>query len=252
MYGEWKIDGKQPSMIQSVDYDNNKKIFIFDCIATRQLLNDDPRTEIEKWENIACDQITNKSLLRTGTKLQVSGGKKIILTDGIDVWIGACKYPIYTEDENANKRIEYKLEVLIEQTRQQFDLFLPRFDRYPNFEYYFYTDQSPNPENHPYIGFDLGNIRIVTEREVRQVILYGAGLCCPSWVAVNGERQEWNVSCIRDMERNTRPYGWEKLTYILGSPTKQIILNTSDHTGNLDNCSNNRGARLQYLRLDYV
>jgi hypothetical protein len=251
MYGEWKIDGKTPSKIESVDYDNKSKVFTFTCIATRQELNADPRTEIELWENIACDQITNKSMRKTGTKLQVSGGKKIILTDGIDVWIGACEYPTYTEDENSHKIQEYKLRIAIEQTRQQFDLFLPRFDKYTNFEYYFYSDQSPNPLNHPYMGFDVGYIRILTEREVRQVILYGSGLCCPAWTAINGIRQEWNVSCI-DMERNTKPYGWEKLTYQLGSPTKQIILNTSDHTGNLDICSNNKGARLQYLRLDYV
>lgn len=251
MYGNWRIDGKQPTKILSVDYDNAGKVFTLNCLATRQELEADPRTEIELFENIACDGITNKSLLKRGTKLQISGGKKILLTDGIDVWIGACEYPTYTEDENSSKQIEYKLRIAIEQPTQQFDLFLPKFNQYPNIDYYFYSDESPNPETHPYNGIDIGSMKIVTEKEVRQVSIYGAGLCCPAWIAVNGIRQEWNVSCIT-MDRNTKPYGWERIPFILSSPTKQININTSDHIGNLDNCSNNRGARLQYVRLDYV
>jgi hypothetical protein len=251
-YSNWIIDGKTPTNIEDIDIDLDKRIFTFNCVADiRNLDGEDPRTEINIWEEIACYGIENKQLLFGGSRLQRSGGKKIFIQNGDEVWIGAILQPKFKVDENSHIFQKYSLTAIIEGTSKNFTLYKSPFNLFSNITYNYYTDKSPNPINN-FLGKVLGEMVIESVKSVNQVILYGSGNCCPAWIECNGTRYYWSKSNKRNYPSNTKPYGWERMVFDLPIPTKTINIKTSPNLPNPTKCSEDSGAWLLYVRTNYV
>lgn len=256
-YEEWVIGGLTPSCIIDVDKDYEKGIFTFSCIARRDLLGTDPQTEIDSFNEIASGVINNLRLINGGTKLQVNNGDYITLTDGNETWERSALHKVkYNSDYVSGRWILFELvvEVELEGIGGSFT-YSPDYNEYNNIEYYFWTDKTERITGDNADGTEVGWMKIIEEQLVKKVEVYGSACVgsniYPNYLDINGQKQYWKVSHDYGWAGNTLPPGWEKLEFILDTPTDELIIQSPNHVMPNDTMAINLGAWLQWIRVIY-
>lgn len=227
-YDEWTIGGYTPSWIVDVDYTPSNREFKINCIADTNRLSDaDPRTEIEQFEALACDVISNTQLMSGGSVLQVCNGDPIMISDGVNAWVGALHRVDYKPDYTSKRWIPYTLHVAVETVGDGTNYIVDggdptgagatddddipdadnlgsktyyrSFFNRSNITYYNFTDMTNSSftptyglkSNYSGWGDNVGYMQISETRNVKQVIIYGGAIITPAWIEVNGQRQNW-------------------------------------------------------------
>jgi len=243
----WNIGGITPSSVTRAGYDLNKKQLNLICIANKENLNgSDPRTEINRFLEIASDGITNEELANGGTNLQTeSGGGIIPITDGFRWWEGALNIPKFKEDKWANHQIEYELilDILITSGGGSFT-YLPLLTKYWNMVYYQYTDHDLTNLGNDLEGIELGDVTLYETRPVRKIMIWGSANKLPSYLEVNGERQYWEKSSS-GIEGELQ--GNELLEFELETPTEEVFIHSSENI-----LTNKTGCKIQYIQAQYL
>lgn len=243
----WNIGGITPSKVTRASYDLNKKQFTLVCIANKEDLNgSDPRTEINRFIEIASDGITNEEIINGGTDLQIGEGGGIIpITDGFKWWEGALNIPKFKEDQWSNLQIEYQLvlDIVISKGGGSFT-YLPLWTNYWNMVYYQYTDHDLSNLNNVMAGIELGEITLYETREVQKVNIWGSANKLPSYLEVNGERQYWKKS---SSGMGGELQGMELLEFNLDTPSEEVFIKSSENI-----LGNTSGCKPQYIQVEYL
>jgi len=254
-YDTWVIGGITPNWIVDVDPapNNVNRRITLHCYADSQVdLNGaDPRSEIEQFEAMLCDSVTNTPLLQGGSKLQVKNGEVITVTDGITTWNRAAIAEVnYNPDLMSQVRMPYDIVLELETTGAGGSVvYVPDYDDYSNIDYYFFYTAGP-PEDfdtydgNPLVkGTELGWMEITEPQNVSRVEIYGCGDELPCYAEVNGVKQYWTYGEAEDGVGVPR---LEKLIWILDTPTDTIVINSSEHWEEV-----NHGFYADYIRLTY-
>jgi len=254
-YDSWVIGGVTPNWIVDVDPapNNVNRRITLHCYADSQVdLNGaDPRSEIEQFEAMLCDSVTNTPLLQRGSKLQVKNGEVITVTDGITTWNRAAIAEVnYNPDLMSQVRMPYDIVLELETTGAGGSVvYVPDYDDYSNIDYYFFYTAGP-PEDfdtydgNPLVkGTELGWMEITEPQNVSRVEIYGCGDELPCYAEVNGVKQYWTYGEAEDGVGVPR---LEKLIWILDTPTDTIVINSSEHWEEV-----NHGFYADYIRLTY-
>jgi hypothetical protein len=253
-YGDWTIGGKVPVNIESVERNpanasgNSDSTLTFHCVALAELLNDDPRTEVEAFNAMSCQIINNDQLLNGGSKLQPQGGDVITITEHTpagDVDYTAALEPVkVVEDSMADQAIWYDLIAHYELSgKSQGSIYLPPYYSYSNMVYDLMIDADGNgiyiaDDGATASGNELGKIVIAETKPVRYVQVKGS--CCwmpGNWIEINGIRQYWNKShegvyLEQDgqLHGQGNPQGHQVMGFDLSAnPSKTITITTSPH-----------------------
>jgi hypothetical protein len=257
-YVTWVIGGLTPSYItgDGLSYpDENRQIKI-PCIAFADRAGGgDPQVEIDTFRAIACSSITNEPLVNGGSLIQVAGGEKITITNGVTTWTGALHMPICEEKDYANQAVEYELliDVEVEPKGGSF-VYTPNYDDYTNIEYY----EATNKVNYggEAVGNEIGWMKITEPRNVRMIQVYGSADLIPASLTVNGQTVEWNFSHDNPSFYPGSPEQnggkMQRLTFILTTPSDELIFESSTHTSPFDTYAINRGCWLEWVRVVYV
>lgn len=289
-YGDWIIGGRTPSNIESVERNpaeaggNDDSTITFHCVASYQLTGQDPRVEVEAFNNMSCQIINNDRLLNGGSKLQVQGGDVITVTEHTpagDVDYTAALEPVrVVEDDMADQAIWYDLVVHYELTgRTTSSVYIPPYTAYSNIDYscYVYEDETPEPIPPAELvtpglggyGSEIGRMVIAEPRPVRYVQVKGSACWMPgNWIKVNnGEKQYWHYShehvyLMLDGQYHgqNNPQGHEVLGFDLSNnPTETVTLVTSPHWQDFSKyhilssvAPANWGCWLEWVRVIYL
>lgn len=254
-YDSWVIGGVTPKWIVDVDPapNNVNRRVTLHCYADSQVDLDgaDPRSEIEQFEAMLCDSVTNTPLLQGGSKLQVKNGEVITVTDGITTWNRAAIAEVnYNPDLMSQVRMPYDIVLELETTGAGGSVvYVPDYDDYSNIDYYFFYTAGP-PEDfdtydgNPLVkGTELGWMEITEPQNVSRVEIYGCGDELPCYAEVNGVKQYWTYGEAEDGVGVPR---LEKLIWTLDTPTDVITINSSEHWEEV-----NHGFYADYIRLTY-
>lgn len=254
-YDQWVIGGVTPNFINKVSYDLAGKKVTLSCIANYELLsNVDPRVEIALFEALACDHIINVDLLNGGSKLGVSGGSIITVTDGTTTWNAALHKPKYTPDHKSARNIKFELTIDLEIEPLLGGMFAyqpPYFD-YDNVSYYEFNQPSnsnrPDMDPNAGVGNEVGHMVITETTNVTEVVVFGSACLLPAWIECNGDRLSWQWS-----HENSPgdPQGVQRLKWVLDPPAKVITLDSSPHDSAATSSGDNKGCWLQWVKVRY-
>ena len=244
-YGEWNIGGITPGWVITADYTQiSQRKLTLQCLA-RVDGDTDPRVEIAGLEALRCEGATNEALLGGGSCLQVLGGDKIQLTDGINSWTAALVDVGFVEETHAPQAIEFNLVFEVEiQPKGGSIIYMPHYGSYSNTEYsstYCNGVRGNLPPGHGALGNEVGYLKITEPRDVKRVEIFGNGCDQPATITVNGSSRVWQYY------HDTGPQGTQKFTFDL-NPHTNIILITAEHEATCPN----KGAWLQWVRVSYV
>ena len=244
-YGDWTIGGISPTNIESVDRDpataggsssGNGPTLTFHCVAKEDLVGDDPRTEIDKFNAMACQVINNDQLLNGGTKLQVQGGDTITITEHTPLgdvdYTAAIEEIKYSEDDMSEDAIWYDIVAHYEKSgKSSSNIYVPPYFAYSNCKYSYGTDGTAPSFGGDWVGTEIGIFNITETRKVRKVVVKGSACTLPAWLSVNGEKQYWSVyHDINEDPSNAIKQGLQVLTFENFTPSTQINMLTSNHT----------------------
>lgn len=272
-YKNWVINGLTPSWVEPVfEDDPDSRTLTLKCAAISDRLDADPITEIDAFQAITSEKISNDSLLNGGSKLLVGpGGHTFSVTaasgDGSDVrtWPKCALKQVkksldssYQEDNNRSV-IQYELVICYETYGVGgVDVYRPDYNEYPEITYHLYSDQTnpADPASHQGFGKEIGHMVITKTENIRRVEVSGCGDCAidqtDCWLEVNGEKQYWHFTNSGDkmnFPTNVLPIGSEKLNFILDPPSNVITLQTSQHINPDNTCANNKGCWPDKIRL---
>jgi len=284
-YGEWDIGGHTPSHIESVDYDFNKRQITLHCVAFADETGEDPRLEIQTFDDMACDVVSNTQLQGGGSSLQICNGDLTIATDGVLSWVAALEHPTMTEDSYAEGSIAYDMVLDIETLPRggvpnvaqplppdNTDVITPvttpvpsftynqGLQNYSNIEYYQFTNKDQFYSADNFYGSAFGWMKITEVSLVRQVQITGVTDYLPAWVDVNGVRLIWNVvgpnydSAARTGHVQGDPWVSETLTFDLPTPSMELTIQTSNYIWEPDGtntAANKHGTHIGTIKVVY-
>jgi hypothetical protein len=273
-YDEWVIGGLTPSWIVDVQYNHENREITLTCRADHNRLSDlDPRSEIEQFQEMQCDVISNTQLMNGGSCLQTCNGDPIIITDGVDSWVAALKKVNYLADYQSQLNIDYQLVLEYEthsdgiiysitgsgdednptpddgdddnggndgnNTTISSKTYYPPFVGLSNITYWCFTDETELNQ----CSNSMGKMIITEPRNVKQVIVKSkryAELADPKpniYIEVNGSRQNYS---------NEEMWGFpETMTWDIDPPSSTITINSPDNTS--DKARVRRPELIQYL-----
>jgi hypothetical protein len=262
---EWNIGGLVPSLAYDSDVNLDTRQITLKCAALREVIGDDPQTEIDAFNELAVDQATNTQLLNGGSGLQACNGLLIETTNGIDTWVSALSKVNKHISGLDEDRIEYDLIIDIE-TLPLAGLSIPDtppvlptkkynapLNNYSNITYYQYSDGTNRSVADEFTGYTIGRLTIHETTPVKQVILYGACLYTPAWISVNGIQTNWVYSLpgiIGGISENLKTIGMEPLTFNLPTPSTTINIQTSTYIMDGD-VNTSKGSYLNYIMVVY-
>jgi len=263
-YINWTIGGLTPSWVEPdfID-DRDTRTLTLKCTAAYDVTGADPIDEIESFDALASEKINNDGLLNGGSKLQVLGQIVTVTATNADstetkTWTRCAIRKVkvnldsYYNEDNPGSVIQYEL-VISYQTQGDAGaiVYYPNYDDYSNIEFYMTTDKSD--PGVPVYGEELGWMKITETQNIRRVETL-ASACVgndtyPSTLNINGEIIPFHYSHDENFACNTLPHGFEVLSCDLDTPTTEVIIQSANHVNPFDNCDNNRGAWLKWVRL---
>jgi len=273
-YKTWVIGGLTPSWVEP-DFKDNRdtNTLTLKCAAMYDVTGTDPIDEIESFDALASEKISNDSCLNGGTKLQVRG--QVITVTATNegssetkTWTRCAIKKVeitldsfYNED-NPGSIIEYELLITYQtQGGPGGSVYYPSYADHSNFLYYMWTDKTNPAVDHDAYGNELGYIEITEPEDVAIVEVRGSGDCGETstdcWIEVNGVRKHWKYTDQGDkklFDGNNLAVGEETLSWVLDTPTTLIVLETSTHTGAVvaHPCDVNKGCWLRWIRTIYA
>jgi len=267
-YKTWVIGGLTPSWVEP-DFKDNRdtNTLTLKCAAMYDVTGTDPIDEIESFDALASEKISNDSLLNGGTKLQVRG--QVITVTATNegssetkTWTRCAIKKVeitldsfYNED-NPGSIIEYELIISYQtQGGPGGSVYYPSYDDYDNTTYYMWTTMDNTGAAPGIVGSEIGYLQITEPQNVIRVEVYGSACCSPSatpaYLEVNGVKQYWHYTHDMMASGDSLPSGYEKLTFELATPATVVTLETGDHIYPSDTCSTNMGCWLQWVRVVY-
>lgn len=242
VHANWVVGGVTLNHVITAEINPQEGKIVLKCSALNWNIvspDTDTRDEIAELQALSSQYITNEPLLNGGTKLQIGNGQYLVVTDGTDTYSKcALERIVISENKVADKRIDYDLTIHYELSGAGGGyVYTPNFDtKYTNIEYYCWSDKSSDYPTHFAQGNEIGWMKITETRNIVKVEVYGSACAAftlyPNWLDVNGEKQYWHYSHDEGdwgSSVNTLPYGWEKLTFNLDTPTTEVILYTPTH-----------------------
>lgn len=284
VYDTFTVDGINIPHIRSYKIDKNNRTITLNCSALIENTTPlDVRTEIKQFEDIACDTINNTQLMNGGSCLEVCNCDPILVSDGVNAWVGALLQPVIDENKRSHKRIDYDLIILYEtigsgitftstggyyddegelvpgtdetETPDSDDVaskrYINTFCGISNIQFWPYTDLVTTSD----CCWVIGKMVITETRNVKQVIIQGAAQFTPAWIEVNGQRQNWTkcYDCsAKDFYTNVpenQIFGSEFLTFNLSSPGKILTIQTSPRLPSNFDANNCRGAIIMSIEV---
>lgn len=256
-YATWTIGSEVIPHVREANINTQEGTITLSCSALNWNIetgDDDPRDEIARIQSLTSQYIHNSPLLNGGTKLQVGGISQILtVTDGTDTYTRCALEPVQIqEDHKSTKRIDYDVIIHYELPGSGGSfVYYPDYQDYSNIEFYMTTDKS-DPGVSVY-GEELGWMKITETRNIRRVETL-ASACVgndtyPSTLNINGEIIPFHYSHDENFACNNLPHGFEVLSCDLDTPTPEVIIQSANHVNPFDNCDNNRGAWLKWVRL---
>lgn len=254
-YVNWVIGGLTPSWVEpdfNDDRENHK--LTLKCAAIRDRIGVDPVTELDQFNNISSEGITNTSLENGGTNLQVTDGQIISVTADETTWDRCALHAVnvQTDDgyngDNPGSVLEYELVIEYEVRKGGgVFIFTPPLHEYTEIEYYIWTDKT-NDLAGPWLGNEFGWMKFTLPKPVKAITFYGSACLLPATIFVPGSnegRREWTSS--HDDNKNL-PDQEQKFTFDPATAPSTIIAYTSDHLiGDI-----NHGCWAKWIRVEYI
>jgi hypothetical protein len=267
-YMVWNIGGLTPSWVEpDFKHDKENKTLTLKCAAIYDVIGEDPISEIESFDAISSERIFTNDLANGGTNLQVTNGQIITVTasnllgNKIKTWDRCALQAVnvnldsFYNEANPGSVIEYELVIKYAlRVGGGVSIYTPPYNQYSNVECYFWTDKTntgSGPEDNSFT--EIGYMKITEPKNVKLVEVYGSacigGSTPANYLDMNGDKQYWHYSHDQGWESNLLPMGWEKLTFKLNTPTKEVVLQTPNHILPNNNYETNLGCWLQWVRL---
>lgn len=182
---------------------------------------EDPREEIEFWQEYEADEVTLKTTIQSRRFLQSSGGFSRRLIDENNSWNAVLIDVSFTEDSKSDEHIFYSLTFYIGDVayRDEYGKCYEVGQTYDNLTYY---------ENYPLegsmsrtLGEMVGYVSISENYPIEKVDIYGHGLNHASWIEVNNQKRYWQKTIQENVE---------KLNWTLPSPNN-VRINSPNRSG---------------------
>lgn len=183
------------------------------CIGT------DPRDEIKQFIDMQCTEVTNTKLINGGSKVQVTGGEVIDITDGFYEWKGAIEIVRFKEDDRSKRFTEFDI---ILQVEKQGDIpptiYTPPYCNVPNIDYQEFTDVTQGSSSQIVVHENTLYKQFAVTKYAGNVTQKAAGGC--------SKFTQWNnISAIKARDNN---YAYAYMNEAQVGCSNQII---GDHFG---------------------
>lgn len=257
-YENLVIGGLTPSnILPDVTDDRINHRLTIKCAALSEANGGDPMAEIEAFNSIAAQKVVSKSLLKGGANVQVTGGERITVTDGINTWIGGLHRIVSNYDSFGDQFIYFDLVIdYIEHLNGGFYVYFPPYSQYSNIEYYFWSDKTARITGDNSDGTEIGWMQIIESRFVKNVIVEGSacagGYVGQNYLDLNGEQIPWNVSHDYGWPGNNLPSGVEELEFELNPAVKMLTLQSPNHVMPNNDLATNLGCWPLSVQVFYV
>jgi len=261
-YTNWMIGGLVPLwVINNPKIDREKRTITLNCFAARELMPDgwNPEDEIKRFNDIAARGMSNNVMYDGGTNLNVTPNDPIItVTNGAEVWERCALHKLVTQyGEYYNySGLFFTLSLDYEErTGGGFAVYQPPYgnkNKYPNLNYYAYTDKSNDNPNSPGSQNEIGYLYINEQIPVKQIQIYGSGCALPAWIEVNGQRKNW--VCSHEGIKGQQQCQ-QRLTFdFTENPITNIIIYTGVHLDHIgaDQRTWNHGCWAVWIKVVYA
>lgn len=253
VYDTWQIDSISIPHVRRVENNTREGVITLECSAVKENIapgDDDPRDEIDRFQVLTSQYVSNTPLLNGGSKLQASGDY-VVVTDGVDTWNKcAVSRVTITEDSVADKRIDYTITINYEMEGNKGSEVYSAENgfsgEYTNIVCYRDSTKAGSPCTD---CTDFGWLEITETKNVRRVEVYGTAYHSYSanlaWIECNSQREYWTYNSEGDLK-----VGFEKIVFDLDTPSMTVTLQTSNHVSPYTT-TDGLGAWVQWIKVYY-